>query len=202
MATFYRGYRNVLKGRSGDEVNPYTGETGTYSNWSIFNTSNVLDGFPDRHVEPGAGDYPHDVWMSRRFRGLDTKSPMDDPGEGARLSYHRTHPFLYKGLDATQALADAGHEPRRFAYTYSRNHTTHFYMGVPSANPLLDAGHGVRAEGDAGTANTFGRFNPSNPAGRTEAPLADADGGVPEPGTVYGFEHVGEWFGVPSARAL
>lgn len=202
----YAGYRPIIKGKnSNDAVHFWKNKKGEYSNYDLFNTSHVFDDSFAHHV-PGEGRHPHGLQMTRRFRGIDTTAPMDAAGSGSRLSYHRTHPQLFKGLDTAKALANAGHAPRRFAFTFSRNNTVDFFSGVPSANPLLNGGHAARKIGAAGTANTFGRFNPVQPVGQATAPLAGADGGVPAAGVGqrvnYGFEHVNEWVGVPSAKAL
>ncbi|HJS83570.1 MAG TPA: hypothetical protein VJ742_12125 [Nitrososphaera sp.] len=205
MATFYRGPRPVLQGRnSNDAVHTWKNKVGNYSNWSVFNTSNVLDGAPDENHVPGEGRHPHGVQMSRRYRGLDTDSPMNDAGSGTRLSYHRTHPWEYKGLDSTRAMADPGHEQRTGVYTYSRWSTTNQYHGVPSANPLLNSGHLKRGVDAEGTANSYGSFDPHIHKGIIPPPLSDTSGTRPEAGTagVYGHEHTTEWFGVPSAKAL
>lgn len=205
MATFYVGRRPVLKGKnSNDAVHTWKNKKGTYSNWDIFNTSHVLDGGPDNNYTIGSGDRPHGLQMSRWYRGLDTKFPMDGAGGGTRLSYHRTKMHEYKGLTATQAMNNPGHEARPHTYSWSRNSTTNFFRGVASANPLLNGGHSIRAIGAAGTANSFGRFDPHVNKGVSGQALAGASGGVPAADAVgvYGFEHINEWNGVPSAKAL
>lgn len=208
MATFYRGYRPIHPLRSNNPTHPVKNKVGTYSYWDLYNTTQLLDGFPDRNVQPGAGDYPHGYQLSRAYRGLDEDvaytRPMSSPGSGTRLSYHRFHPHEYKGLTATRALGSPGHAARRFAYTYSRNSTTLYFSGVASANPLLNGGHVVRGIGASGTAATFGRFAPHEYKGIPVVPLASAGRTKPavDATGVYGHDHVNEYFGVPSAKAL
>src|SRR5712671_1831177 len=90
MATFYVGYKNVLKGRSGEVVNTFTGKVGVYSNWDLMNPSHVLDGAPDNDHVPGEGRSPHGLTWSRWFRGLDT------PGKELKDSGIQ-HPDIYQG---------------------------------------------------------------------------------------------------------
>lgn len=88
MTVFYTGYRFVLRGqKESNWVNTYTGKVGVYSNWSLMSNQHLLDGAPNTHHVPGTGRHPGDVFMSRRFLGLDTKSPMDGSGLGPRLYY-------------------------------------------------------------------------------------------------------------------
>lgn len=205
MATFYRGYRPVLKGRSAaDEINPYTGKVAVYSNWSIFNPSHVLDGAPDEDHVPGTGYHPHDVSLSRQFLGLDPKSPMDGAGGGARLSYGRFHPLEFKGLPGAAVFGPGyGHTERHNAFTYSL-YSNFIFDGVPSADAFANTGHVIRYIGAPGAPNSFGYFNPYVYKGTTPPALANAGRVEPAPDTpgVYGHQHVEEWFGVPSARAL
>lgn len=56
---YYDGTRPVLKGRfSQNNVHPWTGEVGEYSNFSIFNIDNVLDGAPRVALAPRTPDDP------------------------------------------------------------------------------------------------------------------------------------------------
>lgn len=88
MTVFYTGYRYVQRGQSdSDWVNTYTGKVGVYSNWSLMTKKHLLDGAPNLNHTPGTGYSPGDVFMSRRFRGLDTQSPMSGAGLGPRLYY-------------------------------------------------------------------------------------------------------------------
>lgn len=204
MATFYIGKRPVLKGRSSNVTNVYTGKVGKYSNWNLQNPSHVLDGFPDRAVTPGRGAYPHGVQMSRWFAGDHQITPMRNPGDGARLDphYFRQQPLTYKGLVSTQALAGPhfGHA-HGVNGAYARFSNWSGFKGVTSANATLNAGHAQRAYG-AGPANmgptapfVFHGVNtpdsrPLKNPGRTYA-----DGR-------YGFEKPREWAGIPAAKAL
>ena len=82
MATFYSGFRSVLKGRNSDDsVHPWKGTAGTYSNYSLFNTSHVLDGAPDNDHTPGTGYHPHGLAMTRWYLGLQNDDmPLRAPG--------------------------------------------------------------------------------------------------------------------------
>lgn len=203
MTTFYVGYRNVLKGRNDtDAVNPYKKKVAVYSNYSIYNPSHVLDGAPDKNHLPGDGYFPHDIFLSRRFRGLDTQEPMDNAGDGVRLSYGRFRPLEYKGLSVSKALGNPGHAIRHNAFTYSF-YTTNFYVGLDADRALNAPGHAIRYIGAPGTANSFGAFNPYIYKGTSTAALKGGGKAVPAVGTdPYGFEHTLEWFGVPSSKAL
>ncbi len=88
MTLFYTGYRPILRGQSdSDWVNTYTGKLGFYSNWSLMSTEHLLEGAPEANHVPGTGYFPGDVFMSRRFLGLDTKNAMDGSGAGPRVYY-------------------------------------------------------------------------------------------------------------------
>ena len=204
MPTFYVGPRPVLKGRNSNFTNTDRGEVGKYSNWELHNPSHVLDGFPDRRVQPGEGNYPHGTQMSRWFLGKHQITPMRNPGDGARQDpkYFRQKPLEYKGLPSTQALAGPhfGHA-HGINGAYARFSNWSGHKGVASANATLVGGHPQRAYG-AGAANmgptapmTFRGVNtpesrPMKNPGRTYA-----DGR-------YGFENPKEWVGVPAAKAL
>lgn len=205
MATFYQGTRPVLKGRnSNDNYNPYKKKVGVYSNWSIYNTSHVLDGAPDHDHVPGTGYFPHGITLSRKFLGLDTLSPMDGAGGGARLSYGRFRPLEFKGLPGALAFGPGfGHTERHNLYTYS-HYSNAIFDGVPSADVMAHSGHIRRYINGTGTASSFGAFDPYVYKGTTPQALASAGRVEPEAGTegVYGHEHVLVWTGVPSGRAL
>lgn len=159
------------------------------------------------------------------------QSPMYTPGDGPRLDsfYFRQQPYQWKGVPAGQALGGAGFghaEGAGVLSEYAVNQINYRFLGVPSAQPLADAGlgHSIRYFGDPTVASGFGanRFFeyqgvPStkshaltNPGHPEYAPSVAADwvptdyGQVPPTRTNqhYGFEHVQEWFGVPSAKAL
>lgn len=208
MATSYVGHRPVLKGRNfNDAVNPYKGKAGTYSYWNLYNTSHVLDGAPDNNHVPGEGRHPHAIELSRMFLGLWNAAafPLVAPGLGPRLAYFRTKPLEWKGVTSSNAVGNPGHAPRPGAFTYSRWNTRNFFLGVPSANPLLNGGHAERGINGIGAASSFGRFGPNAFHGLT-VDAALFGGGKAKPAatdtTAYGHKHVDEWFGVTSAKAL
>lgn len=200
MATVYRGYRNIIKGRnSNDAVHPTKG-VGEYSNWDLLNTSHALDGAPDRHYAPGTGDYPNDYALTYEWRGLHKISPLKDPGLGPELTWADHHPFEYKGLESTQALKNPGHAYGR--ENDNANWTNFFFVGVPSAEPLAtdDIGHAVRAES---VWNSFGSFGPNVHKGVGDQVMADPGKAVPtEYDYELGFNKINEWQGVPSSKAL
>lgn len=136
MATFYVGLRPVLRGRNSSEfINVFKGEAGTYSHYALFGPGLLTDA-PDNDHVPGTGYAPGNLTLSRRFTGEDEGSPMDGAGNGVRISGMRFRPlenkaagnalvfksgygrdvdwgyFLFDGVDASEALADAGHARR------------------------------------------------------------------------------------------
>ena len=213
MSTFYVGARPVLRGRDSDEYsNPFVANTlsgtakpavGKYSNYFLYGPG-LLGGAPDNDHTIGTGYHPHGLQFSRWYRGLDTKFPMDGAGDGARLTYHRTKMHEYKGLTASGALATAslGHLPNRGLYNFE--HYDNFtFDGVTSAEQLSDPGHLRRAVDAAGTANSFGSFDPHVYKGITSVPLSGATQTVPtDYDHEYGKNRVNEWRGVPSSKAL
>lgn len=182
MALFYTGYRPILRGQSDSNwVNTYTNLVGTYSNWSLMSTKHALDGAPQANHVIGTGYSPHDVFMSRRFRGLDTKNAMDGSGAGPRVYYGvgrdvfgqsstydrdhptaghggRYHPWEFKGLAGAKATPSGyGHVAfRDVAYAYWVNW---FFHGLPADEILNNPGHAPRNIGAAGAPATFGRFD-------------------------------------------
>lgn len=210
MATFYTGKRSVLRGRNSNEsLHPSAGynsgitETGTYSYFANTLTSQVLDGYPDRNVEPGAGNHPHGLQMSRWFRGLDTFQPLDNPGLGEAQEDGNYRPFEFRGLTSAKILNNPGHAPRGDVYEYS-GYSNFNFDGLPSAEALKDVGHAIRGIGAAGTDNTFGHFDPDTYKGVSKEALKTPGRAEPLPTAtnVYGHEEVNQWYGVPSARAL
>lgn len=212
MATFYVGSRPVLRGRTDTDfafqakTNTLSGKTrsavGTYSHYTLFGPG-LLTGGPDNSYTPGTGRHPHGLTLTRRFRGLDTLSPLDAPGNGARMTGFRFRPLEYKGLTANSALATSslGHAPNRGKYYELYSNET--FDGVTSAEQLGNPGHVRRAIGAAGTANSFGSFDPHVNKGVTTQPLADASGAYPTTyDNEYGKNRVLEWRGVTSAKAL
>lgn len=204
MPVFYTGKRPVLRGRSADEnVNPYTGKVGVYSNWSIFNPSHVLEGAPNNNHVPGSGRHPYNTQLTRRFLGLDTQTPLDDPGLGAELTWHNKVVTQYdlKGQDGQDVFPDEfGHEDRKTSYSLRE---VFEHNGV-TPEPLDDPGHTFRFFGDPGTANWFGARRPWENKGVTHKPLEDAGLTLEDKpqGLEYGFPKQNEWKGVPSSKAL
>lgn len=207
MSTFYVGSRPVLRGRSTvDFLFPEKANTlggadhsfGVYSNYSLF-APGVLAGAPDNNHTPGDGAYPHGYALSRRFEGIDTKSPLDDPGSGARLSWGRYHPFEYKGLDASRAFASGF--GREFSYTGDYHYSNLIDDGV-GASIMDSPGHAERTD-QSGAPATFGAFHPHENKGVTTQPLEGSTETYPEgvDGT-YGRARINEWQGVASARVL
>lgn len=210
MATFYQGYRNIIKGRnSNDSVHPYKG-VGTYSNWDVFNTSNALDGAPNRDHTPGTGRHPHGLKLSRLFRGLENnEQPLKDAGSGARLEYHRWGPLENKAAGNNKAFkAGYGHAPGTPVAGQEQYGLADWIHDGVTPKPLSGSfGHNVRGTDADGTASSFGRHNPLNygEKGVTPTPLDD-------PGVLastydmsdnsVGHKRVNEWKGVPAGKAL
>lgn len=245
MATFYQGYRNVLKGRS-EARNTYTGKLGVYSNWELMNPSHVLDGAPDHNRVPGSGPYGEgDVTMSRWFLGLDVpfkKSSLVSPGIKHPDIYSGRYPvYQWFGVPSAQSFrVGFGHLPLAGPMAEYAEWSNYIYVGLPigKALPTATLGHVERFpnytsastlgpfNSNPGRSSSFGAFEPYINKGvydKKSAPLAlhtghieygpsvVADlmpsdyGRIPPPRTTvvhYGFEHVMEWFGVPSAEAL
>lgn len=210
MATFYIGIRPVLRGRSSDEfsfaekTSTLSGKvrsaTGVYSNYSLFSPG-LLTGAPDSGHDIGDGRHPHGLFLSRRYRGLDTQEPMDGAGGGERLSYHRTKPLEHKGLPGAVVFPSGyGHTDRVTGYERYDNFK---FDGIASAETLTDPGHAKRAIGDSGTAATFGAFDPHINKGVSAQALAGTSGGVPDGyDNEYGKNRVNEWHGVTASKAL
>jgi hypothetical protein len=178
-------------------VHTQKGVTGTYSNWSLFSSDHVLDGFPDAHVEPGAGAFPHGIQLSRWYRGLRTVWPLDDSGGGTRLSYARFRPLEFKGVESQKAFATAfGHADRENAYALQ----SLLFDGLDSAKAINNPGHAKRSSG--GAAN-FGHFDPHVHKGLDLAMEADFGQAVPAGyDNSYGHNRVNEHRGVTASVAL
>lgn len=231
MTTFYVGLRPVLKGRSDNFTDIWTGKTHTYSYYDWMNPDHVLDGAPDNNHVPGTGYSPGDIQMSREFLGTSFRlAPMRTAGDGARLDsyYFRQTPDLWKGVASSQALSGTnfGHAFEAGPMSDYAYYSNYEFTGIANAKePALGTpGHAVRYydvtnPGGFG-ANRFYEYQgvPStksdmlvNPGHQEYASSVVADqmpsdyGQVPAARTTtehYGFEHVMEWAGVPSAKAL
>lgn len=211
MATFYVGKRPVLRGRRDsdfsftEKTKTLSGKTrsavGTYSRYTLFGPG-VLTGAPDNDHTPGTGYSPHGLFLTRYFRGLDTKGALDGPGSGARLTGARYRPLEYKGLSVAAALADSslGHARRVTSYSQYDNFT---FDGVTSAEALKAPGHAIRAIGASGTAASFGYFDPYGYKGTTTQALSGATQAYPTTfDHAYGKNRVNEWRGLPGSKAL
>ena len=207
MALFYQGKRPVLKGRkNSDSKNPYKGNVvGTYSNWSIYNSSHVLDGAPNSHVDPGTGDYPGDYALSRYFLGTDTKSAIVElraVGGGVRIEGMRYRPLENKAAGNNKVFKSvyghAGLTPATRVYSFDD------YIQGTYRPTLITGGHAVRYVDASGTANSFGSFGPWTYKGVTTAALSETHQSYPtDPnGGDYGRNKINEWRGVTSTKAL
>ncbi len=198
MATFYTGYRPVLKGRNKNNmVHAYKGTVGVYSHWHLYSSDHVLDGFPDENVQPGAGDYPHGLLLSRMFRGLKALYPLDNSGGGNRLAYARFRPLEFKGTTAQRAFGSGfGHVDRETEYAIQ----SLIFDGVQSAKVFSNFGH-ARDRAD-GPANISGH-NPNEHRG-VDLAMDDGFGQTVPAGfdNAYGRNRVNEYRGVTSAKAL
>jgi hypothetical protein len=204
----YDGHRPILPPRDSKQINLVTGEE-EESNYSYSEGKNlsgqVLAEMPTEgsHV-PGTGYYPGDVAMTRRFLGDDTQSPTDDPGLGPDTSYmgHITWP---NPVPSAEAMGGAyGHELGRDS-DYARHTNLEPHQGVPSADKTLVGGHLPRLQEDApqtGGGATAPFINKG--VGEAAEPMDDPGREKPEVNAegIYGHQHVNEWKGVPSAKAL
>lgn len=203
MAVFYLGPRPVTKGRNDNlNINPYTGKVNVYSNWSIFNPSHVLDGAPNTNVAPGSGLYPHALQMSRRFRGLDTKAPMDNSAAGPRVPGYRFRPLENKAVGGARVFQPTfGHIPRITDYSeWDAYNDTFRFRELPTAT----LGHVRRTIGAPGTANSFGTYGIYTYHGASIKPINNPGVAIPttSSSSQFGHNRVNQWFGVTSAKAL
>lgn len=203
MAIFYQGTRPILKGRTtANEINTFTGQAAVYSNWSLMNSDRPLDGAPDNDHTPGTGYHPHGLTLTRYFRGLDSggaNEQLDSPGNGVRMDGFRYRPLENKAAGNNLVFKDVyGHEPRVTDYSQWDQ-----YDDSERQRRLDNPGHVIRAIDAAGTANTFGYFDPFVYKGVTTTPLHDTSQTVPTTyDNEYGHNRVMEWQGVTSAQAL
>lgn len=210
MPTYSNNNLPVFPQRStSDFVHPFKG-VGTYSNYQLNSTTQLLQDAPLEHHVPGEGRHPHDVQMSRWFTGEGQINiqPLAEPGGDPefRPTYYRFHPLEWKGVPSAAILNgdDWGHLPfRQYIYTHYSNY---LYDGVGDQNNrLADPGHYPRSLGDEGAPATFGRTDPWDFQSKSIA----AAGPLEAPGhnIEYGEDHTKHfdpkrWRGVPSARAL
>lgn len=208
MATFYVGPRPVLKGRnSNNMVNPYTTMTGkqkssgTYSFYPLYSSDHVLDGAPDNNHVPGTGRHPGNLFLSQLFTGsvfyIHPLAGDFENGIGERF-----RPKEYKGLEGAAVFQRNFGQANQYFTEYGYNN--YIFDGVPSAEALLDVGHGRRTEAQGAPAS-FGYFIPDEFKGVESAVVFDVGYGQAYPtgyDNLYGKNRVKEFRGVPSAKAL
>lgn len=199
MAVFYTGKRPVTKGRNlNDSIHPIKGE-GVYSNWDLFNPSQVLDGAPNVNTVLGADRLSMPTLLEMIFSGAHHIAPVKNVGGGERLEYGRFRPLEYKGLTGAKAFpAGYGRTPE-FASDYA-NYSNFIFDGIAAADVMDDPGHAIRYETTYG-----GASNPWLHQGAAADKALDDDGQVvsadPDDND-YGHKKINQWFGVPSAKAL
>lgn len=207
MAVFYTGPRPVTKGRnSSDSVHTWKGVSGTYSNWSLFNTSHVLDGAPNNDVRPGAGSFPHGLMLSRYFEGLDSLSAIREMATPGHTDNLRFRPLENKAAGNALAFKSGyGHVDRVTSYSLIDQYDDTYRI------THLDApGHTERSWGSAdsaptGTAATFGKFDIYVYKGVTDHGMLASTRGTTIPTDAqsdYGRNKINEWRGVTSSKAL
>jgi|GEM_PF-2025070 len=213
MATFYVGPRPVLKGQNTKGmVNPYTSlsgkakGSGTYSYYSLYSTSHILDGAPDRNHTPGTGYFPGDVFLSQLFNGTgDTLYIHPLSGtfqDGAHYSGSRFRPMEYKGLTGAKAFPSTfGHIERENDYKTRQ----YRFKGVASALVFANTGHSYGRTDAQGAPASFGFFLPDDYQGVASAKIFPESYGQTIPTDYnhnYGKNKIQEWRGVASAKAL
>ena len=196
MATYYVGPRPVLKGRStADMVNPFKGTAGTYSFYPLF-APGLLTGAPDSNHVPGTGYHPGNVLLSQLFTGSTLyagTTPLAGTFADGTTTFGgmRFRPSEYKGLTTTRAL-DGGHAKRTTAYSLYSNY---IFDGVTSAEAFANLGHAERT-------TAYSLYNNYIFYGVASAEVMPAGYGQANTASEYGRNKVGEYKGVPSARAL
>lgn len=196
MATYYVGPRPVLKGRStADMVNPFKGTAGTYSFYPLF-ASGLLTGAPDNNHVPGTGRHPGNVLLSQLFNGTslyDGTTPLAGTFADGTTTFGgmRFRPNEYKGLSTSKAL-DGGHAKRTTDYSLYSNY---FFDGVASAEVFANIGHAPRT-------TSYSLYNNYIFDGVASAEVMPAGYGQANVTSEYGRNKVGEYKGVPSAKAL
>lgn len=209
MAVRYSNNKPVLLGRTNkDNVHPYKGTVEKYSNYSIYNESNVLDVEPKtKHI---VGEGPSARHLARVFAGFeDGTQPLEGAGEGPRPhGDYRFRPHEFRGVDSEAPLRGSfGHGEDTPVYEggQSYSYSNFKYDGLEADKKLVDVGHPIRSEGGAAT---FGRFDPYNHHGKAvgdQNPLQDDSYGstLPEDrDNPYGKNKVLEWNGLESDKAI
>ena len=196
MTTYYVGPRPVLKGRTTADMIGPKGVVGTYSYYPLKGGSHVLDGAPDNHHVPGTGDSPGNVLLSQLFTGSTLyagTTPLAGTFADGTTTFGgmRFRPSEYKGLTTTKAL-DGGHIKRTTDYSLYSNY---IFDGVTSTEAFAGMGHAKRV-----TAYSF--YNNYIFDGVASTEVMKSGYGQPNTATEYGRNKVGEYKGVPSAKAL
>lgn len=196
MTTYYVGPRPVLKGRTTADMIGPKGVVGTYSYYPLKGGSHVLDGAPDNHHVPGTGDSPGNVLLSQLFTGSTLyagTTPLAGTFADGTTTFGgmRFRPSEYKGLTTTKAL-DGGHAKRTTDYSLYSNY---IFDGVTSTEAFAGMGHAKRV-----TAYSF--YNNYIFDGVASTEVMKSGYGQPNTTTEYGRNKVGEYKGVPSAKAL
>lgn len=196
MATYYVGPRPVLRGRNtNDMVNSFKGTAGTYSFYPLF-APGLLTGAPDNHHVPGTGDHPGNVLLSQLFNGTslyDSTTPLAGVFADGTTTFGgmRFRPSEYKGLSTSKAL-DGGHAKRTTDYSLYSNY---FFDGVASAEVFANIGHAART-------TDYSLYDNYTFDGVASAEVMPAGYGQANTASEYGRNKVGEYKGVPSAKAL
>jgi len=196
MATYYVGPRPVLKGRTTADMIGPKGVVGTYSYYPLKGGSHVLDGGPDNHHTPGTGNYPGNVLLSQLFNGSTLyaqTTPLAGTFADGTATYEGTRfrPFEYKGLADIRALA-GGHAKRSLYYG---NYSNYIFDGVTSAEAFAGMGHAKRV-------TAYSLYNNYIFDGVASTEVMKSGYGQANTASEYGRNKVGEYKGVPSAKAL
>lgn len=200
MALSYTGTRPILKGRDFDNaVHTWKGTVGTYSNWLLMSSDQLLDGAPNTNYTLGTDQKARRLEQEYAATAFYV-SEMKNPGSGNRLDYARYRPLEFKGLVSSKVFASTfGRTPGDRGYTYS--HYTNFYFdGLASSNIFSSFGHARRF-----TTTYGGAFDPYVFKGVTPSKaLNDPGQAIPATATTsdYGHNKINEWRGIPSGKAL
>ncbi len=204
VPTYYHNNTPIFPQRDvNDFVHPVKG-VGSYSNYVLNSTTQLLQDAPLSDHTAGTGRHPHNVQMSRWFTGEGQSNiqPLANPGgdPDVRPAYYHFGYLEWHGLPSA-AILDGGHDPDRVT-DYSR-WSNFFYRGLGDQNnPLKTPGHGLRYITDTGVAETFGRTDPYDHQAKSLSGSPLEDPGL----NTYETEdtHFGpkQWRGLPSARAL
>jgi hypothetical protein len=172
------------------------GVVGTYSYYPLKGGSHVLDGAPDNHHVPGTGDSPGNVLLSQLFTGSTLyagTTPLAGTFADGTTTFGgmRFRPSEYKGLTTAKAL-DGGHAKRTTDYSLYSNY---IFDGVTSTEAFAGMGHAKRV-----TAYSF--YNNYIFDGVASTEVMKSGYGQANTASEYGRNKVGEYKGVPSAKAL